>query len=205
MPATDLTAEDIADWLTPRQAIEILDGSFHETYLSKKTLLGRLAGGMVDAVSEHSVIGTWRPNIYKLSPDDWRRIETSDNFWITGDLIYEQRPSHGIGLETVRHFGIRFEPKGVRAIIGNAALPDTGKIQAPIAPPPANKGGRPRKDWWDDFWIEICQMIYEGDLKPKSQAELERAMLDWVSDHGYDVGETTIKNAAKKLFKAWNL
>ncbi|MBV8450889.1 MAG: hypothetical protein JOZ29_01270 [Deltaproteobacteria bacterium] len=70
----------------------------------------------------------------------------------------------------------------------------------------ANKGGRPRKEWWDDFWIEICRQIWMGDLQPKTQAELERAMFEWVENHrNAEVGETTVKAAAKKLFKAWGL
>jgi hypothetical protein len=55
MPPRDLTAEDIADWLTPGQAVKILDAAFQRSYLSKQALLGRLAGGMAEAVSEQTV------------------------------------------------------------------------------------------------------------------------------------------------------
>ena len=74
-------------------------------------------------------------------------------------------------------------------------------------PPPTqvNKGGRPAKDWWDDFWIDICGKIYEGDLKPQRQADLEKAMLDWATNHGHELSEATARKAAKKLFSAWKL
>ena len=55
MPPRDLTAEDIADWLTPGQAVKILDAVFQKSYLSKQALLGRLAGGMAEAASEQTV------------------------------------------------------------------------------------------------------------------------------------------------------
>jgi hypothetical protein len=51
MPPRELTAEDIADWLTPGQAVKMLDAAFQKSYLSKQALLGRLAGGMAEAVS----------------------------------------------------------------------------------------------------------------------------------------------------------
>ncbi len=55
MPPRELTAEDIADWLTPGQAVKILDAAFQKSYLSKQALLGRLAGGMAEAVSLQTV------------------------------------------------------------------------------------------------------------------------------------------------------
>jgi hypothetical protein len=54
MTARDLTAEDIADWLTPRQAVEILEKAFKSNFLAKHALLERLRGGMVQAVSGDS-------------------------------------------------------------------------------------------------------------------------------------------------------
>jgi hypothetical protein len=66
----------------------------------------------------------------------------------------------------------------------------------------ANKGGRPRKEFWDDLLIAIFAQIYEGALTPKSQADLENAMLDWASAHGHQLGETSVKGPARKLFAA---
>jgi hypothetical protein len=86
--------------------------------------------------------------------------------------------------------------------------PETSRTIRPSTQPAKelNKGGRPRKEWWDDFWIEICGLIYEGKLIPKTQADLEKAMLEWVENRrDAEVGETTIKSAARKLFKAWKM
>jgi hypothetical protein len=70
------------------------------------------------------------------------------------------------------------------------------------AAPSVPKGGRPKADWWDDLWVEICRQIYEGELIPKRQADIERAMLEWVTNRGEDVGATTIRPRASKLWKA---
>jgi hypothetical protein len=130
-------------------------------------------------------------------------------FWQTGDIRFEMDEfTDTLNRTSVRYFGVRFEPKGIEEMIASAAPPvsleppDTPQVQ-PLANP--SKGGRPRKEFWDDFWIEICGRIYEGDLKPKTQADLERAMIEWVENRGYEVGETTIKAAARKLFNAWKL
>jgi hypothetical protein len=154
MPPRELTAKDFADWLTPSQAVEILSGVFADDYLSKRTLLGRLTGGMVQAAAQHAVIDDSVPLrrvlLYVIPSSDWNEIETTDTFWITGDLIYRRRSYGGIGETTYSHYGVKFEPQEVRAIIANAPspTPTPQKIQAPSG---ANKGGRPRKDWWDDF------------------------------------------------------
>lgn len=66
-----------------------------------------------------------------------------------------------------------------------------------------NKGGRPRKEWWDDLWCGVWGQIYRGELIPKNQADVERAMLDWVSQHDQTVAESTIKPMARKLFAEW--
>ena len=104
---------------------------------------------------------------------------------------------------------MRFEPDAVRTIAAPAAKAKKEILGSPTnqkaAASPEAKGGRPPKEFWDDFWIEICGKIYEGDLKPKTEAELKRAMHEWVVNNGHEAGETVIKIAARKLFKAWKL
>jgi hypothetical protein len=74
----------------------------------------------------------------------------------------------------------------------------------PGAPPPAavakGEGGRPKARWSDDLWIEMCRQLYEGDLKPKKQSDIKRAMMDWLSTHGEEPAESTIKDRARKLW-----
>lgn len=60
--------------------------------------------------------------------------------------------------------------------------------------------GRLPADWWDDLWLEIFRQIHLGDLKPKSQADIVRAMQQWLSDHDVETGDSTLKPRARKLF-----
>lgn len=73
----------------------------------------------------------------------------------------------------------------------------------PFSPPMSldqNKGGRPRKEWWDDLWCAVWGLAYRGDLQPKNQADIERAMMAWIEERGETASESTIKPLARKMF-----
>jgi hypothetical protein len=163
MPARDLTAEDVADWLRPDQAVEILHGEYKDKFLAKRTLLGRLAAGMVQAVSSHSVIDRdghiERAVFVTITSGEWKRIETNDNCWITGDLIYS-RSTGAYSQTTTSHFGVVFEPQGVCAIIPGAA-----PVEPPdkTAPPSASESEtkRPRvSDAHLQAWFEFYKKVH---------------------------------------------
>ena len=89
--------------------------------------------------------------------------------------------------------GIHFSLPALRDLV--SATPGQAAAQAA-----QNKGGRPPKEWWDDLWCAVWGQIYRGDFKPKSQAEIERAMMDWVLAREESVSESTLKPLARKMF-----
>jgi hypothetical protein len=213
MDTRSSSAEDISGWLTPRRALEILDSVFHETNLSKHELLQRLRGGMVRAICHQTSIDGRQIKAHmvnKLGSEDWDHIYSNDEFWITGThsgSTYREYGGYNPS-KPIRFFDVRFNPDDINAIVAPHQAHQKSASE-PVAPSETvatlNKGGAPRKEWWDDFWIAICGQIWEGDLKPNSQAELERVMLDWASQNGHDMSETSAKVAARKLFRAWKL
>ena len=62
------------------------------------------------------------------------------------------------------------------------------------------KVGRPSSEFWDDMWAAIATALYVGDLKPKSQADVVRAMTEWVEANGHSAAESTIKTRARRLW-----
>lgn len=66
----------------------------------------------------------------------------------------------------------------------------------------STKGGRTPLPWWDDLWIDIARKLYAGDLKPTAQSDLIRAMHDYAVAKGHDVGDTAIRDRARKLWQA---
>lgn len=217
----DITPEDVADWFTPMQAIGFaslcvgVDGA-------SKAVWQLLTGGMIQAVAtsssqmpkDRSPITKDKPSIIPRSI--WNDLsETGTDLWNGGYARFWISRGYEQGT-TYRYFGIKLNPAHVKAnlppprpdLIADAAGSSSSTETPQPAPTPEimNRGGRPRKEWWDDFWIEICRQIWIGDLKPDTQADLERAMFEWVENHrNAEVGETTIKAAARKLFKAWKL
>jgi hypothetical protein len=64
------------------------------------------------------------------------------------------------------------------------------------------KTGRPTAAFWDDMWASIAFDLYIGDLNPRTQAELEQAMLQWIEDHGQTAATSTVRGRARRL---WDL
>lgn len=75
----------------------------------------------------------------------------------------------------------------------------TSEFQQGSAPP----RGRPQKSFWDDAILAVAQTIHVGDFKPERQADVQRALAEWLSAHGYDAGDTAIKERARKLFNSF--
>lgn len=86
-----------------------------------------------------------------------------------------------------------------------ARRPDTPQ---PMIPAPGvtseaaaakNKGGRPPAEFWDDMWAAIAVQLYDGTLQPKTQADVERAMAEWITANGHDAASSTIRGRARRL------
>lgn len=64
----------------------------------------------------------------------------------------------------------------------------------------SNKGGRPRAMFWDDMWAGIAAALYNGELKPKSQADVEKAMIEAIEARGYTAAVSTVRARARRLW-----
>ena len=83
--------------------------------------------------------------------------------------------------------------------------PFPGKTVAdslPAPPAPKGKGGRFPAKFWDELWATIANALYQGDLKPKRQADIEKAMAEWITANGFDAASSTIRGRARLL---WDL
>lgn len=220
--AFKLDPEMFAQWWTPLEAL---------AYAAKcvgpngahKALWQLLVGGMITAIASSSseTTGSYPPETTTeprfIPQSQWKDFTESESDLWTGAYARfwnnrGQRPVVNMA------FGIKFNPNNVRphlplphpvheAELAAMQTKPRANTAEPAKPPAgtANKGGAPRKDWWDDFWIAICGEIYEGNLKPNRQADLEKAMLNWATNHGHDMSEATARKVAKKLFIAWKL
>ena len=89
--------------------------------------------------------------------------------------------------------GVYFDRASLDAMLPQVA-PSTPLSTATI------NAGRPPAAYWDDLWCAIWGQIYRGELIPKRQADVERAMLQWANLNDHEMSETSAKPRAKKLF-----
>lgn len=76
------------------------------------------------------------------------------------------------------------------------APPSSGTV-----PHKKNCGGKPLARHWDEMWAEIAVRLWNGDLQPQSQADVKRAMLDWLSANNIDAGDSTVVPRARQLWQ----
>lgn len=67
-----------------------------------------------------------------------------------------------------------------------------------------NKGGRPPKHNWDNFWIEVAHWTAENDLTPARERRpaLRRHMLEWTVQFHEAPDATAIDRKLAALFKS---
>lgn len=122
---------------------------------------------------------------------------SSSQDWARG--VFRGKGKTPQGTRYITLTGVFFGRASVEAL---ADQPESKPTPPSVGSSP-NKGGRPRKEWWDEFWCGVWGQIVHGEFTPKTQADVERAMLDWVSDRGESVAESTIRPMARKLFVEW--
>lgn len=136
----------------------------------------------MQAVGGHSAFDgrrQWREVLYKIPSDDWGRVDTADPFWITGDLTYSRKEYGSGDTTTARHFDVRFEPQGVRAIIGMAGnVSQVAQAQSRSATDvePEPKGPRVA-DAHLQAWFEFYKKVHsEADTEDRA---LESARMNF--------------------------
>jgi hypothetical protein len=91
---------------------------------------------------------------------------------------------------------LELEIEASRAMFPHLNSPNSTKRDAPTR----NKGGKPLAAHWDDMWAHIAVQLWNGDLKPTSQAEVKQAMLAWFNYKEIDIGDTAVTERARALW-----
>jgi hypothetical protein len=207
-----ITAEEMVGWYTPIEAAAYA-AQIVGSKAAGDAIWQLLVAGIIEAAASNSsrTVEDYSPTTNtepSLIPTRfWRHIsKAGTDLWSAGYARFWLAKGHYGKKTAYQFFGIKLNPHDVHSGLPPLPPPSPKPPEAEppltIEAPPVNKSGRPRKDWWDDFWIDICGQIYVGDLKPKRQADLEKAMLDWATNRG---SEATARKTAKKPFIAWKL
>lgn len=68
---------------------------------------------------------------------------------------------------------------------------------------PTPTGGRPPTCDWVAAALAMSGRFYLGELKPKTIADVVRALQEWASESGIDLADATAKPHAKRIFDAF--
>jgi hypothetical protein len=203
-----LSPEELAAWWTPLEACVDATKCVVGAEAASKALWQLLLAGMIEAVAtsasmtpeSRSPITTNDPSF--IARGHWRFLSDMGSdlwngayarFWLVKG--YRDQPA------TYQAFGIKLNPADVRANLPPPTLKPSAESSAepgPSAPSPANTGGRPRKDFWDDMWIEVCAHTHEQGI-PEKQVDIENAMLSWAAENGHNLSVSSVRPRARKL------
>lgn len=189
-----MTKNNIEAWVSAAGAIDLLQFTLGHG-AATIAICERANDGMIKAKAERFIRGDMPSDNVELPLEFWwaRGQSALKQNWMTGD--FETWIDHKLLLKA---YGVRFLRSDIEKMI-----PDRPSKKVPdAATRPARVGGRPKADWWEDLWIEICRQLYGGVLIPKTQADIERAMHQWISDNDYTAGSTTVRDRASKLWRA---
>jgi hypothetical protein len=186
--------ESKEEWIRAAEAVQLLKPAFG-TYDAQMTICKRAHGGMIRSRAQRFIVdGEKRDNV-EIPKAFW---------WAEGDKALTQNWTAGDfdtwvddGECHLEAFGVSFLRGEIEKLIPNVPGPPVPTPTASAAP-----GGRPAAEWWDDLWIEICRQLYGGELNPKKQADIEKAMTDWLAKRDEHPSGSTIRSRARKLWHA---
>jgi hypothetical protein len=190
-------ASDPQQWLSADAVSKLLRPVLK--FSTTTTICKRLHGGLIRARCGQFMIGEkiWRQDAVIPRGFWWAKGEAAlTSNWVTGD--FETWLDQQVHLQA---FNVRFYRADIETLVpaealGPAVQPFPETVQS------THKGGRPSADFWDDLWVEMCRQVFAGELIPKRQADIQKAMQQWCSDHGHSDATSTIKPRASKLWNA---
>lgn len=202
---TDLSASEFATWVRVPDALKLFENVSFEgriRAISERIKLGILRCAAETAVFRMRTDGNHAPRFFEPVPAIWLHWspEDDDHFWETGDTSIPINTGQQIVSQGDKLFGVRLDPAGLvrMGLFPAGSLPRPDPVVSPVAPAPA--GGRPPKAFWEDMIVEMFRRSFLDSFQPKSQSELERAMLDWAGENQHDASESAVKIRARKIW-----
>jgi hypothetical protein len=205
-----LTVEQFkAQWVRPADALTALTPSLGREGAAN-ALLGRLNTGHFQAAAEthrvrRGVDPEVRGGLIAMPPYLFRSdlIELDSPFWILGDITDRGTSNYSYSGEQIHYTGVRFDPDGVREMLPTNRVLVVEPLDGSASPHSTRRGvgGRPPKPW-PSVMAHVAGLIHRGTLKPKLQADIERAMMEWFEDQGESIGEATVREPSSLLWKA---
>jgi len=197
LQAAEKQAEESRSWIPAAEAVALLKPVFKSAYLAQMTICKRAHAGLIRARAERFVTNGKQRNLPEIPKGFWfaEGHEALNQTWATGDFdTWVERGS--LHLEA---FGVSFARADIEKMIPAGLTVEPAP--APLTPA-APIGGRPTADWWEDLIIEVCFRHFRGELQPKTQADVARAMQAWMTENKYEAADSTVRVRARKVWNA---
>lgn len=200
--------------LTIRRAIELLEAQIRETMPVITSRVGAVsqtpeAFAAIEAAIEQLVetLEGELPAVVRIA--DGKQPGQAVNASVqtaVNQLMSDWRENLALEVQLARASFLAARPE---AEPHPSAPPTVAPASGPsFTPNPAIVGytvdrGRRAAAFWDDLWIHIAVEIFAGRINPESQQAIQEAMLQWTSDRGFSLGESTARPRARKLATAF--
>lgn len=208
---------DRRNWIAARHAASLLESLYGCPSEAWREIVAHAAADLVAtrcgkyrAVDEE---GDIRDRVETLvSGEFWRIHQASDSptaDWRSGRFAIVLRAEDGIGWREIALFGVEFCEEDLRKVFSLpppsfAVFPEGALLATSSQAPPARiahrRGPKP-KAFWGEAMAAVDAKISAGELLASTQADIERAMMNWIVDEGYDAGESTVRNYAKPIWE----
>jgi hypothetical protein len=186
--------ESKEEWISAAEAVQLLKSVFDSAYEAQMTICQRAYSGMIRARAQRFLMDGRKRDNFEIPKEFWwaKGHEALNQNWTAGDFdTWIDNGSHHL-----KAFSVSF----LRADIDKMIPASTSATQVPAAQAPPATSGRKPADWWEDCLLDIAFQYFRGDLKPKTQAEIVKAMQAWISEQGRDAADSTVKLRARKLW-----
>lgn len=189
------------EWIRAADAVRLLAPDGKGEYSAKMTLCKRAHAGMLRSRAERFIVGGRARDNVELPTVFWwaEGHEALHANWRTGDFDTWPKGQPSLSDVHLEAFNVSFLWTDLERIMPPPKVAPAS-LQEDV-PPPRNKGGRPKREFWEELWVEIARQLYVGDLKPKTQADIENAMHQWIVAKGYTAGESTVRDRARMLWR----
>jgi hypothetical protein len=188
-------------WILARDALRRAEGVMARND-AITTLIHGLAHGVVGARAETMLVMRYR-DVVETARDQvipaslWQKFHFFNDriFWTNNSIAFPTEIDAALNPSaSISCFNVRLNAGELTTLVGDVEVDDDQTA--------LNRGGRPRKDWWDALWVEICRQLVAGELRITRQADIERAMRDWAMANGHELSESAARSRAKLLFSA---
>lgn len=203
-------------WISSSKAIESLaqrydDSGRFASYevslaVAEDALLHRLANSALRARARYAEMRGGSPLSDKsvrsfteevIPSSFWQSLKGSEDSdrsldWVLGDFSYAT--GYNEFCESGQAFDVHFD---VTALPGGAGISSNSQGTG------GTNAGRPARFDWPNAVLKIFGLIYRGDLKPSKQADIERALLDYLSIDDKAPSESTVRPYAKMIWEEY--